>query len=194
MIHWHLQYFKLLLPRWLNAVNCAVYSSQWVTLPATPEEMFMYDLKYADGSVERNAKAEWVEFDQRPNLQPEVRQRLGCCRVVRTRTPSLSCPDTCRVGAVFPCCGFSSLCIRDICLQDGLYDKDFLHAPKTTFGAAMVQDFINKIQERRFEPNAADHISKLVSPDVPGRQPGQVGTFRVKSVALAWCQPADHSK
>jgi hypothetical protein len=43
-----------------------------ITVEATPEEAFTYDLKYADGAIEKNAKAEWVTFDQRPNLQPEV--------------------------------------------------------------------------------------------------------------------------
>jgi hypothetical protein len=57
--------------------------------------------------------------------------------------------------------------------QDGLYDEGFLTAPKPSMGAALVQDFINRVQERRIEPNAADFMSKLVSPDVPGRKPGQ---------------------
>jgi hypothetical protein len=43
-----------------------------VPAPVPVSDMFTYDLKYADGSVEHNAKADWLTFDMRPNLQPEV--------------------------------------------------------------------------------------------------------------------------
>ncbi len=48
-------------------------SKRMITVDASPEEAFTYDLKYGDGAIEHDVKADWVTFDQRPNLQPEVR-------------------------------------------------------------------------------------------------------------------------
>ena len=79
------------------------------------------------------------------------------------------------VGAFIPAVVVVGMLLPPRVEQSGLYDEDFLTAPKPSFGAAVIQDFINKVQERRFEPNAADFMSKLVSPDVPGRKPGQKG-------------------
>lgn len=50
-----------------------------VIVPAKPEDAFTYDLKYGDGAVERGAKATWVTFDARPNLEPAVSVAMGCC-------------------------------------------------------------------------------------------------------------------
>lgn len=60
-------------------------------------------------------------------------------------------------------------------LQHGLYDEDFLNAPKPTFGIQTIESAIQRLQDRQVEAKAADQMTKLVSPDVPGRKPGEKG-------------------
>jgi hypothetical protein len=153
--------------------------------------MFTYELKYGDGAIEHNAKAEWVTFDMRPNFEPEVRQRTSMSSRSLLDPRRCGCPCVCRC----PCAALSSLSLcryrcSSLPCQDGLYDEKFLTAPKPSLGAALVQDFMRKIQDRRFEGLAADNIQKLVNPDVPGRKPGEPRTMVAFRSVLPCCRLA----
>lgn len=124
-----------------------------IMVEAKPEEAFTYDLKYADGCVEKKAKGEWVTFDQRPSLEPEVCVYFFAFPMLMLRYSASLLHFT----------------------QSGLFDPDFLNAPKPSFGLQTIEDLIRKLQDRQVEVKAADQMNRLVAPDVPGRLPGERG-------------------
>ena len=69
-------------------------------------------------------------------------------------------------------------------LQSGLYDEDFLNAPKPTLGVQTLENVIKRLQDRQLEAKAADQMANLISPDVPGRKPGEKG--RPPWITLSW--------
>jgi hypothetical protein len=61
-------------------------------------------------------------------------------------------------------------------VQEGkLYDEDFLNAPKPTLGIATVENLVKRLQDRQVEVRAADQMTRLIAPDVPGRKPDEKG-------------------
>jgi hypothetical protein len=64
--------------------------------------------------------------------------------------------------------------------QHGLYDVDFLNAPKPTFGIQTIENLIAKLQDRQVEVKAADQMTKLINPDLPGRQAGERGKVSMR--------------